>query len=337
MERSEREKVVEEYRGFCLKQNPDYYAYENLTFHFSSCERYEVIRSIGRGKYSDVYEGVDTKTDGPVVIKMLKPVRKVKIAREIRILEILRGGPNIITLLDICFDTVSGTPSLIFERLSVLSLKQVMLTLSLYEMKVYMFQVFKALDYCHSRGIMHRDVKPMNIIVCPETKTLKLIDWGLSEFFIDGKDYNTRVSSRPYKSPELLVNYTYYDFSLDIWSAGTMLAAIMFRKEHFFLGKDNNDQLVKIASVLGMRDLLQYTRKYGIEIKGSELEGCKKKERKDFASFVHEKSRELCTREAMDLLSKMLIYDHNERITAREALRHPLFDDIRDTWASARQ
>lgn len=330
MERGEREKILAEYRTFCSKNDPSYYGYENLTFQFSNCERYEMVRSIGRGKYSDVYEGVDTRNDVPVIIKLLKPVRKVKIAREIRILELLRGGPNIIALLDICHDNISSTPSLVFEKISLTNLKQVMLTLSLADAKIYLYQVFKALDYCHSRGIMHRDVKPMNIVVCTETKMLKLIDWGLSEFFLERKDYNTRVSSRPYKSPELLVNYQYYDFSLDIWSAGTMLAAIMFRKEHFFLGKDNVDQLAKIVAVLGTRDFLLYLAKYGVELEPQEMSMYKNKEKKDFAVFVSDKCRDMCTKEAMDLLGRMLLYDHNERITAREALRHPFFDDVRE-------
>lgn len=68
---------------------------------------------------------------------------------------------------------------------------------------------------------------------------IKLIDWGLSEYYIINKPYHTRVSSRPYKSPELLVGNEYYNFSMDIWSVGCMLAAMIFKKEYFFIGKDN--------------------------------------------------------------------------------------------------
>lgn len=57
---------------------------------------------------------------------------------------------------------------------------------------------------------------------------IKLIDWGLSEYFLADKLYHPRVSSRPYKSPELLIGYQHYDFSMDIWSVGCMLAAMVF-------------------------------------------------------------------------------------------------------------
>jgi casein kinase II subunit alpha len=74
---------------------------------------------------------------------------------------------------------------------------------------------------------MHRDVKPQNIIVNPHKRILKLIDWGLAEFYHMGQDYNVRVASRYFKGPELLVDYNYYDYSLDIWSTGAMFASMV--------------------------------------------------------------------------------------------------------------
>lgn len=102
------------------------------------------------------------------------------------------------------------------------------------EIRYYLYELLKVLptltqglDYCHSKGIMHRDVKPQNIIVNPHKKILKLIDWGLAEFYHMGQDYNVRVASRYFKGPELLVDYNYYDYSLDIWSTGAMFASMV--------------------------------------------------------------------------------------------------------------
>ncbi len=70
-----------------------------------------------------------------------------------------------------------------------------------------------------------------------------------AEFYHPGREYNVRVASRYFKGPELLVDLQDYDYSLDLWSLGCMVAGIIFRKEPFFHGHDNYDQLVKIAKV----------------------------------------------------------------------------------------
>jgi len=98
---------------------------------------------------------------------------------------------------------------------------------------------------------MHRDVKPHNVMIDHEKRQLRLIDWGLAEFYHPGTEYNVRVASRYFKGPELLVDFQEYDYSLDMWSLGCMFASMIFRKEPFFHGHDNADQLVKITKVLG--------------------------------------------------------------------------------------
>jgi casein kinase II subunit alpha len=74
------------------------------------------------------------------------------------------------------------------------------------------------------------------------------------------------VSCRYYKGPELLVDLQDYDYGLDLWSLGCMFAALMFRKDPFFCGHDNYDQLAKIARVLGSEALFEYLSKYGLEL-----------------------------------------------------------------------
>ena len=166
------------------------------------------MRKVGRGKYSEVFEGVNTASGDKCVIKILKPVKKKKardgglregagcgwngregdgalaetagacpplppshpapstprpfplqIKREVKILQNLCGGPNVITLLDAVRDPASKTPSLIFEHVANTDFKVLYPTLTDGDVRYYIFELLKALDFCHSQGVMHRDVK----------------------------------------------------------------------------------------------------------------------------------------------------------------------------------
>uniref|UniRef100_A0A8B9Q1H5 non-specific serine/threonine protein kinase n=1 Tax=Apteryx owenii TaxID=8824 RepID=A0A8B9Q1H5_APTOW len=338
----------------------EYWDYESHVVEWGNQDDYQLVRKLGRGKYSEVFEAINITNNEKVVVKILKPVKKKKIKREIKILENLRGGPNIISLLDIVKDPV-------------------------------------ALDYCHSMGVMHRDVKPHNVMIdhehrkllrsvvdltpkppwyiwysqCHEvllvssgllaalllrcsslgllrtvkrgsTSTpkptfgqqsvavkfclkLRLIDWGLAEFYHPGQEYNVRVASRYFKGPELLVDYQMYDYSLDMWSLGCMLASMIFRKEPFFHGHDNYDQLVRIAKVLGTEDLYDYIDKYNIELDPRFNDILGRHSRKRWERFVHSENQHLVSTEALDFLDKLLRYDHQTRLTARDAMEHPYF------------
>jgi len=213
----------------------EYWDYENLPVQWNTPEDYEVIRKIGRGKYSEVFQGINIRNKEKCVIKILKPVKKKKIKREIKILQNLCGGPNIIKLLDVVKDPQSRTPSLIFEYVNNTDFKTLYPTLTDYDIRYYVYQILKALDYSHSQGIMHRDVKPHNVMIDHAKRDIRLIDWGLAEFYHPNREYNVRVASRYYKGPELLVDFQLYDYSLDIWSLGCMLASLVFKKEPFFL------------------------------------------------------------------------------------------------------
>uniref|UniRef100_A0A453IPL6 Casein kinase II subunit alpha n=1 Tax=Aegilops tauschii subsp. strangulata TaxID=200361 RepID=A0A453IPL6_AEGTS len=158
---------------------------------------------------------------------------------------------------------------------------------------------FQALDYCHSQGIMHRDVKPHNVMIDHELRKLRLIDWGLAEFYFPEKEYNVRVASRYFKGPELLVDFQGYDYSLDMWSLGCMFAGMIFRKEPFFYGHDNHDQLFKIAKVLGTDELNAYLGKYRIVL-DPQLEALiGRHNRKSWSKFVNAENRHLVSEEVI--------------------------------------
>merc|ERR1712038_632212 len=280
--------------------------------------------------YSEVFEGVNIRNNTKCVVKILKPVKKKKIKREIKILQNMCGGTNIIQLLDVVRDPQSKTPSLIFEHVNNTDFKVLYPTLSDYDIRYYIFELLKALDYCHSNGVMHRDVKPHNVMIDHEKRQLRLIDWGLAEFYHPGREYNVRVASRYYKGPELLVDLQLYDYSLDMWSLGCMLAGMVFRKEPFFHGHDNYDQLVKIARVLGTDGLFDYLDKYNLELDPRFDDILGRHSRKAWSKFVTSENQALVDSEVMDLIDRMLVYDHAARILPKEAMTHTYFHMIMD-------
>ena len=307
----------------------EYWDYEALTVNWGEQDDYEVVRKVGRGKYSEVFEGVHGANDKKCVIKIFKPVKKKKIKREIKILQNLTGGPNIIKLLDIVREPQSKTPSLIFEYVNNTDFKVLYPVLTDYDVRYYILELLKALDFCHSQGIMHRDVKPHNVMIDHEKRQLRLIDWGLAEFYHPAKEYNVRVASRYFKGPELLVDLQDYDYALDMWSLGCMFAGMIFRKEPFFNGHDNYDQLVRIAKVLGTDELYAYLSKYRIELDPHLESLVGRHSRKPWSKFVNADNQHLVSSEAIDFLDKLLRYDHQERLTSREAQDEPYFAPVK--------
>lgn len=320
--------VARVYADYNLKMPNSYWDYDNVTILWGTQSNYEIVRKIGRGKYSEAFEGININNNGRCVIKVLKPVKKKKIKREIKILQNLTGGVNIVTLLDVVRDPLSKTPSLVFEYVNNTDFRILYPKFTDMDIRYYIYELLKALDYCHSKGIMHRDVKPHNVMIDHDRKTLRLIDWGLAEFYHMGMEYNVRVASRCFKGPELLVDFQMYDYSLDMWSLGAMFAAMIFRKDPFFHGTSNPDQLVKIAKVLGTDDLHKYLNKYELRLGHEYNELIGYFPRKSWQSFIKPDNKHLAVPEAIDFCDKLLRYDHQERLTAREAMAHPYFEPV---------
>ncbi|KAG7972263.1 hypothetical protein I3843_07G174000 [Carya illinoinensis] len=252
----------------------DYWDYDDQ-------DDYEVVRKVGRGKYKEVFEGINVPSNEKCIIKILKPVKKKKIKREVKILQNLCGGPNVVKLLDIVRDQHSKTPSLMKKH----------------EREIKKYLCLSTLEYCHSQGIMHRDVKPHNVM-------------------IDHEMY--------FKGPELLVDLQDYDYSLDMWSLGCMFAGM----EPFFYGHENHDQLFKIAK------LNAYLNKYNLVLDPRLDALVGRHIRKPWPRFINADNQHLVSPEAIDLLDKLLRYDHQDRLTAREAVVHPYFHQVRSAEKS---
>jgi casein kinase II subunit alpha len=239
-----------------------------------------------------------------------------------------------VRLYDVVRDPGSKTPSLIYEYIPNIESKILFPRLNDMDIRLYLFKLLEALDYSHSHGIMHRDVKPLNIVINHDERDLRLIDWGLADFYKPGQEYNVRVASRYYKGPELLVEDKLYHYSLDIWSLGCTMAGMIFKVDPFFKGSDNNDQLIKIAKVMGTEELYNYVRKYKINIPSQIAKILKSYPAQDLEEFINKNNQSLVSEDALDLLRKLLMYDKNLRITPIDAMKHPYFDPIKQYLAS---
>ncbi|KAJ3050838.1 Casein kinase II subunit alpha [Rhizophlyctis rosea] len=263
-----------------------------------------------------------------VVVKALKPVRSKKYKREILILEHLKGGTNVIELLATFLDHQSTEPCLVFPRYDNPNWKDFYPTLTYSDVRYYAYQLLLALDFVHSRGIIHRDVKPHNIIIDHGKRILKLIDFGLADFYLPGREYNLRVASRYYKPPEILVGWRKYDYSFDMWSFGCWVAGMIFRMEVLFRGTSDVDQLHCIAQVLGGPDLRSYISKYGMAILDPEVQQVVDAvgyDRQPLDDLVGYNNGHLARRECVELVEGVLKYDHQERWSAKECLGLRMF------------
>mmetsp|Transcript_22723 Transcript_22723/g.20205 ORF Transcript_22723/g.20205 Transcript_22723/m.20205 type:complete len:274 (-) Transcript_22723:24-845(-) len=265
-------------------------------------------------------------------MKFLKPVKKEKVNREVKIMESVKDCPYVNSLVDVVKDKATNSPVIVNEYMDVShsNFRGLYQTITPFETKYYVYKMLTSLYHVHSKGVMHRDIKPHNILINSHTRELKLIDWGLAEFYIPGKDYHPRVASRYFKGPELLVSYVYYHYSLDIWGLGCLISGIVFNREPFFKGKDNDDQLRKITQVLGTTDLYNYIKKYNIELTPALRRIIGNYSKKNWSGFINEKNKAFVSDEVLDLIDKMLVMDHNGRISASQALKHPYFDEVRD-------
>ena len=161
-----------------------------------------------------------------------------------------------------------------------------------------------------------------------EQRQLRIIDWGLAEYYIPDKEYNVRVASRYYKGPELLVDDMLYNYSLDIWSLGCTLGNMMFQRDPMFKGSDNDDQLIKIAEIWGIDGLRDYLNNYSLQVNRYHAKRLKNWEKVPWTDFVNKYNKHLVTEEGLDFLDKWLVYDREKRISPWEALEHPFFAPV---------
>ncbi|KAM7498697.1 hypothetical protein LguiA_023111 [Lonicera macranthoides] len=221
-------------------------------------DSFEKLDKIGQGTYSNVYRARDLDQGKIVALKKvrfdnLEPESVRFMAREIHILRRL-DHPNIIKLEGLVTSRMSCSLYLVFEYMEhdlagLAFHPSVRFTES--QVKCYIQQLLGGLDHCHSRGVLHRDIKGSNLLI-DNNGILKIADFGLASFFNPNQSQplTSRVVTLWYRPPELLLGATYYGISVDLWSTGCILAELYAGKP-IMPGRTEVEQLHKIFKLCG--------------------------------------------------------------------------------------
>ena len=288
-------------------------------------EKYEKIEKVGEGTYGVVYKCKIKGTNDYVALKKIRlenedegiPSTSI---REISILKQLRH-PNIVYLMDLIH--ADKKLYLIFEFMEhdlkkFLDMNNSPLPPEL--VKNYLYQILIAINFCHSKRILHRDLKPQNLLI-DKNGIIKLADFGLARSFgIPIKTLTHEILTLWYRAPEILLGQKEYSTPVDIWSIGLIFYE-MAHKRPLFTGDCEIDQIFKIFQMFGTPN--ENTWKGITKLPEFKL------------TFPRFKGKGLNAYNknidpvGLDLLNKMIQIDPCKRISAKQALQHPYFDDLK--------
>lgn len=290
----------------------------------ATMEQYEKLEKVGEGTYGVVYKA----QDGDGQIYALKTIRleaedegiPSTAIREISLLKELQH-PNIVRLCDVIHTERKLT--LVFEFLDQDLKKMLDQTengLDPATTKSFLFQLLRGIAYCHQHRVLHRDLKPQNLLINRVDGELKLADFGLARAFgIPVRSYTHEVVTLWYRAPDVLMGSRKYSTPVDIWSVGCIFAE-MVNGRPLFPGNADQDQLQKIFKVLG-------TPSQAIWPTISELPDWKE-DYQQYTATPWDQVVPNLERDGQDLLESMLQYDPNSRISGKAALDKPYFRDI---------
>lgn len=289
-------------------------------------EEYEKIEKVGEGTYGVVYKARHKKSDQIVALKKIRLENEDEgvpstAMREISILKELRH-PNVVYLQDV--HLTESRLYLVFEFLSM-DLKRYLDNLPEKEyidkmlLKSYLYQILEALLFCHKRRVIHRDLKPQNLLI-DSKGVIKLADFGLARaFIIPVRAYTHEVVTLWYRAPEVLLGCQRYATPVDMWSVGCIFAE-MATKKPLFHGDSEIDQLFRIFRTMGTPTEETWPGVTSL-----------KAYKNNFPSWKRNVCRALIPQlddTGLDLLEKMLIYDPHKRLNAKTAVLHAYFDDL---------
>jgi len=283
---------------------------------------------VGNGSFGVVIKAIVQETKEMVAIKKVLQDNRYK-NREVQIMQMLahpcivelktifytNGEKNGEVYLNLVLEYVPDTLYRVCRHYT--KLKQ---TLPIIYSKLYTYQLLRALGYIHSLGICHRDIKPQNLLLDPQTGILKLCDFGSAKILVKGEPNVSYICSRYYRAPELIFGATNYSTQIDIWSSGCVLAELLIGQP-IFPGESGVDQLVEIIKVLGTptREEIQAMNPTYTNYKFPQIKG------HTWSKIFRSKTPS----DAIDLVAKLLQYIPTARLRPYEALSHPFFDDLR--------
>ncbi|OHT09782.1 Cell division control protein 2 like protein [Tritrichomonas foetus] len=290
----------------------------------SPLSRYEKLEKLGEGTYGIVYKARDTTNNELVAMKVMRLEQEEEgvsstTLRELTILRIIKHC-NVVKMINLSLKENSLT--LIFEHLDFDLRKLLAHTkgpLKTNLQRSYGFQLLAGLYFLHTHRVIHRDIKPDNLLLDKEGH-LKIGDFGLARFFtVPIRTFTDGVVTLWYRPPEVLLHNDFYELSVDIWSAGCVMAE-MARGTPLFRGDSEIDMVHKIFQIFGTPT--QETIECFHDLRNNKI---------NYFSYEPKNLADLVQSDDIwfvDLLSKMLCLDPANRITAKEALQHPYFNEI---------
>lgn len=287
---------------------------------------YEKIKRIGEGTYGVVYKARDRTTGEIVALKKVRMERErdglpVTSMREIRVLQMCRH-PNIVHLKKVVTGSKPDSIFLVFEYCSHDLGKLIDMMprpFSQSEVKCLMLQLLEAVDHLHSHWVMSRDLKLPNLLLTHDGH-LKICDFGLARYFHAHEEaYTPRVVTLWYRAPEILLGQDTYTEAVDMWAVGCIFAELL-RNEPLFPAKSELETLQLMTNLLGAPN----ERIWPGFLK---LPNAAKTKFPDQPYNYVEKEYPNVSVAGLSLLNQLLTYDPNKRVTARQALKHPYFQE----------